>query len=67
MRTDFRTEIGTCTVPLEALWWSEDMASFTAARDASRCETGKHHEIYLGDARRTPPAEWRTVLRPSRR
>ncbi|MHA7209119.1 GyrI-like domain-containing protein [Arthrobacter sp. MDT1-65] len=126
-------------MPLEALWWSEDMAFFTAARDASRWdwtvmimvpdwttsdqletayrtvarrggapaldalrleeldeglavqtlhlgpydtegpvlealhadylpshalqETGKHHEIYLGDARRTPPARLRTILR----
>jgi len=25
--------------------------------------TGKHHEIYLSDPRRTPPEKWRTVLR----
>lgn len=125
--------------PLEALWWSTDMATFTVARDTSqwewtvmilvpewlgaehveaardavarkgraavpdrvRCETldeglcvqtlhlgayddeapvlermhheflpaqglrmtGKHHEIYLSDARRTPPPRLRTILR----
>ena len=126
-------------MPLEALWWSEDMTSFTTARDASRWEwtvmimvpdwttpdqletargrvarrggapalaalrletldeglavqtlhvgpyddegpvletlhrdvlpshalqeTGKHHEIYLSDARRTAPEKLRTILR----
>lgn len=126
-------------MPLEASWWSEDMAAFTARREKSRWEwtvmnrlpdwvssdhvetarasvasrgapplldrvrsetlheglcvqtlhvgpyddeaavldrmhheflpanslrlTGKHHEIYLSDPRRTPPPRLRTVLR----
>ncbi|MCU1509806.1 MAG: hypothetical protein JWQ12_2071 [Glaciihabitans sp.] len=126
-------------MPLEALWWSDDMDSFTTARDKSRWEwtlmnmlpewitrehldaaremvaqkggapaldavrleqfdeglsvqtlhvgsyddetpvldamhnefipanrlqlTGKHHEIYLSDARRTSPDKLRTILR----
>lgn len=126
-------------MPLEALWWSDDMASFTAARDKSRWDwtamimtpdwigaehfeaaretvrrkggapsldavrlealdeglavqtlhigpyddegpvlaemhdvfipaqglrmAGKHHEIYLGDPRRTAPEKLRTILR----
>lgn len=126
-------------MPLEALWWSDDMAAFTADRDKSRWDwtvmicvpdwvtpdhldaarqkvsdrdgttrlddlrletfdeglavqtlhlgpyddeapvlhemhhdvipgrslrmTGKHHEIYLSDARRTSPNKLRTILR----
>ena len=126
-------------MPLEALWWSKDMAAFTSARDKSRWEwtllnmvpewitqehldtarraaarksapaaleqvrleaykeglsvqtlhigayddeapvleamhndfipahslrmVGKHHEIYLSDARRTPASRLRTILR----
>ena len=126
-------------MPLEALWWSADMAAFTSARDKSRWDwtlmimvpdwiadehletarttarrkassdaldavrlqrldeglavqtlhvgpyddegpvlaamheeflpaqglrrTGEHHEIYLSDPRRTPPARLRTILR----
>lgn len=126
-------------MPLEALWWSDDMAAFTAARDKSRWDwtamlmtpdwigqeqfdsaleavqrkggapaldalrletldeglavqtlhvgsyddeapvlaelhehfipsnglkmTGKHHEIYLGDPRRTAPEKLKTILR----
>lgn len=126
-------------MPLEALWWSDDMESFTAARDKSRWDwtvmtmvpdwitdehhdvarrtverkggapalaalrlephseglavqtlhvgsyddegpvldamhgefipahsltmTGKHHEIYLSDSRRTPPEKLKTILR----
>ena len=126
-------------MPLEALWWSDDMATFTTARDEARWKwtvlnavpdwltaedldvaraaveraggapalgalrlepydegrcvqtlhvgpyddegpvlaamhdeflpahgltrTGRHHEIYLGDARRTAPERLRTVLR----
>jgi hypothetical protein len=126
-------------MPLEALWWSEDLASFTSARDKSRWDwtlltmvpdwivpdhlaaareaaarrgrapardrvrleryeeglsvqtlhvgayddegpvlaamhdvvipsrglrmTGKHHEIYLSDPRRTAPHRLRTILR----
>lgn len=126
-------------MPLEALWWSDDLDSFTSARDTSRWDwtvmnmvpdwltpehfdwahhtvarkggapalevlrlerfdeglsvqtlhvgsyddegpvidtmhheviparsltmTGKHHEIYLSDARRTAPAKLRTILR----
>jgi hypothetical protein len=103
-------------MPLEALWWSDDLAAFTSARDKSRWEwtvmimvpdwitaehvatarttlvrrsparasavrlvrleeglsvlpahglrmRGKHHEIYLNDARRTAPARLRTILR----
>jgi hypothetical protein len=117
-------------MPLEGLWWSGDMASFTAARDKSRWNwtlmimvpdwidermfadagggssavrlatlaegrcvqtlhvgsyddetetlarmhhefipanglrmTGRHHEIYLSDARRVPPGRLRTILR----
>ncbi len=31
---------------------------------AAGCELhGRHHEIYLGDPRRTPPDRWRTILR----
>lgn len=126
-------------MPLEALWWSEDMAAFTSTRDKSRWDwtvmimipgwltgehadaakdvvarsgaapamdvlrvemldeglcvqtlhvgsyddeapvlaamhdefipaqglqmTGKHHEIYLSDPRRSAPAKLRTILR----
>ena len=123
-------------MPLEALWWSDDMASFTSDRDKSRWDwtamilvpdwisedhirraleaaadapaidrlrletlsearcvqtlhlgpfddegpvldrlhhefipahglrmTGKHHEIYLSDIRRTDPSKLRTILR----
>lgn len=124
-------------MPLEALWWSEDMDSFTVSRDKSSWDwtvmnlvpdwitadrftaarekvtrkapamdllrmerfdeslsvqtlhvgsyddegpvlehlhqhfipahslraTGKHHEIYLNDFRRTPPGKLRTILR----
>jgi hypothetical protein len=116
-------------MPLEGLWWSGDMAAFTAARDKSRWDwtlmimvpdwideemvtdagagssvrlatlaegrcvqtlhigpyddeaetlarmhdefipanglrmTGRHHEIYLSDARRVPPGRLRTILR----
>ena len=123
-------------MPLEALWWSDDMATFTSDRDKSRWDwtalnlvpdwitdeqfaraltaaadapaldrlrletlaegrcvqtlhlgpfddegpvlqsmhkdvipghglrmTGKHHEIYLSDIRRTDPAKLRTILR----
>lgn len=126
-------------MPLEGLWWADDMASFTAERDKSRWHwtlrivvpdhvdaaaldtartsvaakhdlpaladvrldvldegrcmqtlhvgafddeaavlshmhdvaipdggyrmTGRHHEIYLSDARRTPPERRRTILR----
>ena len=126
-------------MPLEALWWSDDMATFTTARDLDRWEwtvmimvpdwvtadhleaaraaaarraagpaldavrlqpleeglcvqtlhvgpydaegpvldelhhtfipgaglrmSGRHHEIYLNDARRTDPARLRTILR----
>lgn len=116
--------------PLEALWWSDDMAAFTTARDKSRWRwtllslvpewvatdlvdaalaradgvrlerleegrcvqtlhvgsfddeaevlarihddyvparglrlTGRHHEVYLSDLRRTPPERQRTILR----
>lgn len=136
-----KTELGRDYVvpPLEALWWAEDMAAFTTARDKSRWSwtamlmvpdwlgpaeaeaarvgaaakrrlaavdrlrfgvleegrcvqilhvgpyddeaevlarmhrefipqaglrmTGKHHEIYLSDPRRTAPAKLRTILR----
>jgi hypothetical protein len=126
-------------MPLEGLWWADDMATFTAARDKSRWDwtlmimvpdwigpemvdeaagqiaakggprrlpevrlgalsegrcvqtlhvgsyddeagvlaqmhdefipanglrmTGRHHEIYLSDARRVPPEKLRTILR----
>lgn len=122
-------------MPLEALWWSDDMASFTTDRDKSRWDwtalnlvpdwitdeqfadvratveapvldrlrletlaegrcvqtlhlgsfddegptldalhhdfipgnglrmTGRHHEVYLSDIRRTEPAKLRTILR----
>lgn len=125
-------------MPLEALWWAEDMSTFTTARDKSRWSwtlmllvpdwlgqdhverartaaarseapaldrvrlerldegrcvqtlhvgpydaegpvlhamhhdvipnrglrmTGRHHEVYLSDARRTDPARLRTILR----
>jgi len=108
--------------PLEALWWADDMGSFTGQRDksqwswtvmllvppfvedalvadhlvgpvrvetleegrcvqtlhvgpyddegpviealhAGRTLTGRHHEIYLNDARRTAPERLRTILR----
>jgi len=130
-----KTELGRDYVvpPLEGLWWSDDPAAFTTARDKSRWDwtlmlmvpdwigpamvdaameragagdavrwetlsegrcvqtlhvgsfdeeagvlaelhdrfipeqglrmTGKHHEIYLSDFRRTPPAKQRTILR----
>lgn len=136
-----KTELGRdyVVMPLEALWWSEDMAAFTSARDKSRWDwtlmimvpgwltpehfsaarqavarkgaapaleevrlesyeeglsvqtlhigsyddearlldamhhdfipahslqmLGKHHEIYLNDARRTPAPRLRTILR----
>ena len=117
-------------MPLEGLWWADDMAAFTAARDKSRWDwtlmimvpdwidqemvatagggaggvrlatlsegrcvqtlhvgpydaeaevlarmhdefipghglrmTGRHHEIYLSDARRAAPDKLRTILR----
>ncbi|MET0426059.1 MAG: GyrI-like domain-containing protein [Actinoplanes sp.] len=116
-------------MPLEGLWWADDMSSFTAARDKTRWSwtlmimvpswidramfvdaggddgvrlatlsegkcvqtlhvgsyddegpalarmhdefipanglrmTGRHHEIYLSDARRVPPERLRTILR----
>lgn len=113
-------------MPLEGLWWADDMDSFTAARDKSRWDwtlmimvpdwitpdlvpaggpvrletlsegrcvqtlhigtyddeaatlarmhdafipaqglrmTGRHHEIYLSDRRRTAPEKLRTILR----
>lgn len=31
--------------------------------DAGRELTGKHHEIYLSDVRRTQPSRWRTIIR----
>lgn len=136
-----RNELGHdhTVMPLEALWWAEDMAAFTSARDKGRWNwtamimtpawieaehvaaarsaverkgtapaldalrlevldeglsvqtlhvgpyddetpvlqqlhtvflpergltmTGRHHEIYLNDARRTAPARLRTILR----
>jgi hypothetical protein len=33
------------------------------AKGKGRSITGKHHEIYMSDPRRTPEAKWRTVLR----
>lgn len=90
-------------MPLEALWWADDMESFTSARDKSQWHwtvlnllpdwildehvaeardtvtrkggaplldeesglrmTGRHHEVYLSDARRTAPEKLRTILR----
>ncbi|GAA2650728.1 GyrI-like domain-containing protein [Paractinoplanes durhamensis] len=112
-------------MPLEGLWWADDMDTFTAARDKSRWDwtlmimvpdwidqqmvegsgvrlatlsegrcvqtlhvgsyddeaevlarmhdgfipdnglrmTGKHHEIYLSDARKVAPEKLRTILR----
>jgi hypothetical protein len=35
----------------------------TFARENGYQLTGKHHEIYLGDPRRTKPEKLRTVLR----
>lgn len=132
-----RNELGRdyVVMPLEALWWSDDMASFTSDRDKSQWDwtamilvpewitedqvararssvdapaigalrletlaegrvvqtlhvgpfdeegpvldelhrefipahgltmTGRHHEIYLSDPRRTDPAKLRTILR----
>jgi hypothetical protein len=31
--------------------------------DARTSRTGKHHEIYLSDIRRTAPAKWKTIIR----
>ena len=31
--------------------------------DARTGRTGKHHEIYLSDIRRTAPSKWKTILR----
>ena len=31
--------------------------------DASLRMTGKHHEVYLSDSRRTPPDKLKTILR----
>ena len=31
--------------------------------DAHGQRTGKHHEIYLSDIRKTDPAKWKTILR----
>jgi hypothetical protein len=135
-----KTDLGRdyVVMPLEGLWWADDMSTFTAARDKSRWDwtllimtpdwvtpamfhdtveqvrakgverlddvrleslsegrcvqalhvgpyddeaellrriheevipghglrmTGKHHEIYLSDPRRTDPAKLRTILR----
>lgn len=44
------------------------MAKMQAFREAQGLADGhsparRHHEIYLGDPRKTPPEKWRTVLR----
>lgn len=31
--------------------------------DAAGDKTGKHHEVYLSDIRRTAPARWKTIIR----
>lgn len=41
-------------MPIEGLWWAENLDSFTAARDKS---------IYLSDPRKTAPEKLRTILR----
>lgn len=38
----------------------ERLHAFITARSALR---GQHHEIYLSDIRRTPPAKWKTLIR----
>jgi len=53
-------------MPLEALWWADDMEAFTSSRDKAKWRwtvMGKHHEIYLSDPRRTAPERLRTILR----
>jgi hypothetical protein len=45
---------------MEALWWVEGGAF---ARKNGYLLRGKHHEIYLGDPRRTAPEKLKTVLR----
>ena len=53
-------------MPIEALWWADDMEAFTSSRDKAKWRwtvMGKHHEIYLSDPRRTAPERLRTILR----
>jgi len=93
-------------MPLEGLWWADDMAAFEMEKkdlptlslarleafhegqsaqimylgpysaegptirmihafikEQGGCLAGKHHEIYLGDARRTAPEKLKTVIR----
>ena len=38
----------------------ERLHAFITAHSALR---GKHHEIYLTDARRTEPSKWKTIVR----
>lgn len=48
--------------PYESEW--ADLASMAAYADAGGYAfTGKHHEIYFGDPRRTKPEKLRTILR----
>ena len=41
------------------------MDAFTAEQgyETDLSETRRHHEIYLTDARKTPPEKWKTVIR----
>lgn len=66
-----------CTVmPLEGLWWADDMEAFAANDRGPTIErlhafiaarparlAGRHREIYLSDVRRADPAKWKTIIR----
>ena len=50
------------------LFVAEGASLLVTARDHGFVPRGRHHEIYLGDPRRTAPARLKTVLRqPVRR
>lgn len=73
------TALDYAVMPLEGLWWADDIAHFGTG-DKSQWKwtarvmqppfiraqgalRGKHHEIYLSDIRRTVPEKWKTIIR----
>jgi hypothetical protein len=57
---------GICAQVLHVGPFSEEAPTIARVHefiDARSSRTGKHHEIYLSDIRRTAPARWKTVIR----
>jgi hypothetical protein len=57
---------GTCAQILHLGPFSEEGPAVEAVHayiDARGQRTGKHHEIYLSDIRKSDPAKWKTVIR----